>query len=337
MASAQEDKTNAEMKRRFCIYPQLSNLQQNERKVLSSTLTCICVHLFTDKWTACNKSYLGVTAHWINPKKITTTVTDKGSNFVKAFKMYQQVERDDEEDDEDEVTLTDISEAFSGDDDGDEDDTAITLPPHQRCASHALNLVSCTDIDKWLLSTPGIKAVYRSATTKCTGLWNKASRSTVTAETVHDVISKMFKTLQLKSGLHIQTDLPEAIVTAMKNKTCRGAGKRGCCPGCCDFAQVQTTLAADTGKEGQGQDKSTGRENGPRRPASRNICKRSQKIEDENEKREMRKCVNLEIGTIWGLVYKDTSENSLSLPLLQSAAPYRSFTSVERQLSCFGG
>jgi len=174
-------------------------------------------------WTAC------ITAHWTNPQsmergkaalacrrfngrhtydkiateldhiyssygisfKITTTVTDNGSNFVKAFKMYQ-MERDDDEDDE--VTFTDISEALQtrvvfDDDGGDEDDTVITLPLHQRCASHTLNLVSCTDIDRWLLSTPGTKPVYRSATTKCTGLWNKASRSTVAAETVHDVIS----------------------------------------------------------------------------------------------------------------------------------------------------
>ncbi|KAK0137463.1 putative AC9 transposase [Merluccius polli] len=290
-----------------------------------------------DIWTACNKSYLGVTAHWINPQsmergkaalacrrfkgrhthdkiateldnihssygishKITTTVTDNGSNFVKAFKKYQPVEQDDSDDDEDEVTFTNISEALQTP--VDDEENVITLPPHQRCASHTLNLVSCTDIDKWLLSTPGTKAVYRSATTKCTGLWNKASRSTVAAETVHDVISKkllvpcttrwnsfydaldricgipmvelntisskfgltaiterehqfireyctvmkpltvaldilqgedrcyhgtllptletlIFKTLQLKSGLHILIDLPEAIVTAIKTR-----------------------------------------------------------------------------------------------------------------------
>ena len=59
-----------------------------------------------------------------------------------------------------------------------------------RCASHTLNHVSCTDIDKWLLSTPATKALYRNATTKYTGLWNKASHSTVAAETVHDIIAK---------------------------------------------------------------------------------------------------------------------------------------------------
>ncbi len=145
-----------------------------------------------DIWTAHNKSYLGVTAHWINPNsmerekaalacrrfkgchthdviaieldnihssygishKITSTVTDNGSNFVKAFKRYQPVEEEDSEDDEDEVTFTDINDVLqnSGGDDGDGGEVVITLPPHQRCAAHTLNLVSCTDVDKWLLS-----------------------------------------------------------------------------------------------------------------------------------------------------------------------------------------
>lgn len=181
-----------------------------------------------DIWTAHNKSYLGVTAHWINPNnmerekaalacrrfkghhthdaiaveldnihstygithKITATVTDNGSNFVKAFKRYQPLEESDsEEDDEDEVTFTDINDALhaTGDNDG---DVVITLPPHKRCASHTLNLISCTDVDKWLLSKSATKAVYRSATAKCTALWNKTSRSALASETVDELVSK---------------------------------------------------------------------------------------------------------------------------------------------------
>ncbi|XP_061566628.1 uncharacterized protein LOC133454792 [Cololabis saira] len=66
----------------------------------------------------------------------------------------------------------------------------IVLPPHLRCASHTMNLIMCTDVEKWLLSTPETKAVYRNATTKCTGLWNKASRSTVASELVEDNLGK---------------------------------------------------------------------------------------------------------------------------------------------------
>lgn len=87
------------------------------------------------------------------------------------------------------MTFTNINEVLQNcEDDG--GDVVISLSPHQRCASHTLNLVSCTDIDKWLLSRAETKVVYRSATAKCAALWNKASRSTVAAETVDDVIAK---------------------------------------------------------------------------------------------------------------------------------------------------
>lgn len=180
-----------------------------------------------DIWTAHNKSYMGVTAHWINPNnmerekaalacrrfkghhthdaiaveidnihssygithKITATVTDNGSNFVKAFKRYQPLEESDSGDDEDEVTFTDINDALHATDDND-GDVVITLPPHKRCGSHTLNLISCTDVDKWLLSKPATKTVYRSATAKCTALWNKTSRSTLATETVDELVSK---------------------------------------------------------------------------------------------------------------------------------------------------
>lgn len=70
------------------------------------------------------------------------------------------------------------------------DEDSVTLPPHHRCASYTANLISCSDVDKWLLSRPDLKAVYRSAISKCTALWNKASRSTVAAETVDEVLGK---------------------------------------------------------------------------------------------------------------------------------------------------
>lgn len=180
-----------------------------------------------DIWTAHNKGYLGVTAHWIDPQclernkaalacrrfkgrhtydsiatelenihssfaishKVTATVTDNGSNFVKAFKVYQPVhDEDSEEEYDDDVTFVDLHEALKNRDEDDVD--VITLPPHHRCASHIANLISCSDVDKWLVSRPEVKAVYRSATAKCTALWNRASRSTVSAESVDDVLAK---------------------------------------------------------------------------------------------------------------------------------------------------
>lgn len=66
----------------------------------------------------------------------------------------------------------------------------VSLPPHHRYASHTLNLISCTDMDKWLLSKMETKIIYSSATTKCAGLWNNASRSTVASEIMNYVIAK---------------------------------------------------------------------------------------------------------------------------------------------------
>uniref|UniRef100_A0A3Q2P0J5 HAT C-terminal dimerisation domain-containing protein n=1 Tax=Fundulus heteroclitus TaxID=8078 RepID=A0A3Q2P0J5_FUNHE len=80
--------------------------------------------------------------------RITTTVTDIGSNFVKAFQTYASPEDDrtDEEEDED--------------------------------------LIFCYDDNKWLSSNSDSKLVYQSATGKSAILWTKASRSTVASDMV---------------------------------------------------------------------------------------------------------------------------------------------------------
>ena len=72
------------------------------------------------------------------------------------------------EEDADDVTFVDLHDALQ-DMNVDEDvvEDVVTLPPHHRCASHTANLISCCDVDKWLLSRPDIKFVYRSATSKC--------------------------------------------------------------------------------------------------------------------------------------------------------------------------
>uniref|UniRef100_A0A3B4HCG3 HAT C-terminal dimerisation domain-containing protein n=1 Tax=Pundamilia nyererei TaxID=303518 RepID=A0A3B4HCG3_9CICH len=188
----------------------------NMESELKNTLDMVeYISTTADIWTVHNKSFLGVTkaalacrrfmgrhtydsiaseldninsSHGLS-FKITSTVTDNGSNFVKAFKVYQPPpESDDSESEEDEVTFVSIGNVLQNGA-GDADD-AISLSPHQRCASHTMNLISCTDVEKWLLSEAATKTIYRSATTKCAGLWNKASRSTVAAEIVDDIIAK---------------------------------------------------------------------------------------------------------------------------------------------------
>jgi hypothetical protein len=163
-----------------------------------------------DIWSANNKSFMGETIHWIDAgtlkrqkaaiackrfrgrhtyntvateledifsryglnNKVTACVTDNGSNFVKAFKEFQQAQPESDEEQEEgasEVTFTDLHNAFTTatDDDG---HSICELPPHHRCAAHTLNLIANNEVDKWLASNPDSRAVYRSATGKCEAL-----------------------------------------------------------------------------------------------------------------------------------------------------------------------
>ncbi|KAK1888644.1 putative AC9 transposase [Dissostichus eleginoides] len=118
--------------------------------------------------------------------KVTATVTDNGSNFLKAFKVYEQqhpASDSDEGDEEDQVVaFTDVGEVLSTN----LEQGQFSLPPHLRCASHTLNLISGNDVEKWVTSNTESKSVYRSATGKCSALWTKASRSTVASYLVED-------------------------------------------------------------------------------------------------------------------------------------------------------
>ena len=164
-----------------------------------------------DIWSANNKSFMGVTIHWIDAgtlkrqqaalackrfrgrhtynavateledifsryglnNKVTACVTDNGSNFVKAFKEFQQAqpESDDEQEEEaSEVTFTDLHNVLTTATDDDDGHSICELPPHHRCAAHTLNLIANNEVDKWLASNPDSRAVYRSATGKCEAL-----------------------------------------------------------------------------------------------------------------------------------------------------------------------
>uniref|UniRef100_A0A3B4GZR6 HAT C-terminal dimerisation domain-containing protein n=1 Tax=Pundamilia nyererei TaxID=303518 RepID=A0A3B4GZR6_9CICH len=165
-----------------------------------------------DIWTVNNKSFMGVAVHWINSTlqrshtydvigaeieeihssyglqgKVIATVTDNASNFAKAFRVCQpchlESESENEEGDDEEPTFTDVIEALSTA----SGDAQFSLPPHYRCASHTINLISTSNVDKHLNSCADTKAVYRSSIAKCSALWTKASRSTLASEQVEEV------------------------------------------------------------------------------------------------------------------------------------------------------
>lgn len=139
----------------------------------------------TDCWTARRRSYIGVTAHWIDNEtldrmstalacrrlkgrhtydvlaakleeihteyeivsKIVKTTTDNGSNFVKAFSVFAANPEQAEEPAETEEDECTFHDVY-----GDLTEAAVSLeyqlPPRQRCAAHTLNLVSTVDAEK---------------------------------------------------------------------------------------------------------------------------------------------------------------------------------------------
>lgn len=220
---------DAELPHRTCFSSYLDKQYETMEANLKAALHEVdFVSTTADIWTANNKSYMGVTLHWLRKdtlerkkaalacrrvrgrhtydvigqeiedihsaygigNKVVATVTDNGTNFVKAFKVYQAVSSDDEMEEDpnpdDEVTFLPMAELLSAEHESDAE-AQIVLPPHHRCASHTINLISTNDLDKYLTSNAEIKIVYRSSTAKCSALWTKASRSTSASEAVEEV------------------------------------------------------------------------------------------------------------------------------------------------------
>jgi hypothetical protein len=206
-----------------------------------------------DLWSFSNRSFLGMTIHWIDPGnlkrmsaaiackrfkdghtydkiataiyeihcrygivgKVVRTITDNGSNMVKAFTEYGETTPNNadsrarsvedtkmntptemphvSEDDDDELqthSLVDILNRYQNSDvDGEEDEPMIVLPPHMRCCSHTLNLVATTDVSKGI-STAGkqFKKVHNQSMAKASALWNLTSCSTKASDAAFEIL-----------------------------------------------------------------------------------------------------------------------------------------------------
>ena len=191
-----------------------------EKKVKEALENIDSASTTADVWTAHNRSYFGMTVHWINPVslhrckaaicctrivgrhtydvlaakiehvhrvyglngKVTATVTDNGSNFVKAFSTFSSpivdsssasslpssdMQDNDNDLDEEETTFESVSDTLTLDQEQEEDrdltQLEYELPAHERCAAHTLNLVASADVEKCLSSSSLSRSVYRSS------------------------------------------------------------------------------------------------------------------------------------------------------------------------------
>ena len=152
----------------------------------------------TDCWSARGRSYIGVTAHWIDVdslerrsvalackrlkgshtfdvlasaledihaeyairEKVVKTTMDNGSNFMKAFSVFAACWM------------------------------MMTMLSHQRCACHSLNLVCTTDAQH-AEDNSAYNKLSHSTFAKCQAIWNKSGRSALAAETVQDTCGLM--------------------------------------------------------------------------------------------------------------------------------------------------
>lgn len=108
---------------------------------------------------------------------------------------------EDDEDDVDDPVGEDAMEVDAAVDEGDDacvpisfDDIAlqavsmagVTLPPHQRCAAHVLNLIATADTKPALDINAAFKRVHDSTEKKLHHWWNRQGRSTLVAEILQE-------------------------------------------------------------------------------------------------------------------------------------------------------
>lgn len=139
-------------------------------------------------------------------RKISSTVTDNGSNFCKAFRVFNIELPSEEEKDNDDDEETDMEEKErekklkQKQEDEDQasfispqpsEDIEIHLPNHVRCASHTLSLVCTTDASK-ALKVSSFSKINHTSMGKCSALWNKSGKPK-SSEVIAEVLNRVLR------------------------------------------------------------------------------------------------------------------------------------------------
>jgi hypothetical protein len=150
--------------------------------------------------------------------KVNVTVTDNGSNFLKAFKVFgsnttempedEPLEYDEDEsaEFEEDMIYIELFEIIEGqyeressadsqtDDDNieinDTNPARIKLPKHIRCSCHLLNLIATRDVEK--IACPVFKKIKKRVDAKLQAIWNKQARSSVSSDFIMKTLGSLF-------------------------------------------------------------------------------------------------------------------------------------------------
>ncbi|XP_076058508.1 uncharacterized protein LOC143035524 [Oratosquilla oratoria] len=121
--------------------------------------------------------------------------TDNGTNYVSAFVNFAQEDvviqpGEDKPDEElaDEPQVISMEEALDQ-----ADEAEVSLPKHQRCGAHTLNLLASEDVSKVPQWNHGGRNIFRRSSAKAQSLWNAQGRRTVAANEIKDAIGKKLK------------------------------------------------------------------------------------------------------------------------------------------------
>lgn len=183
-----------------------------------NTIQSVCTTV--DIWTANNRSYFGMTCHWIDENelvrksaaldcvrlrgkhtydlittkiqeihssyniesKVGTIVTDNMSYLEKAFKEFP-IDGYDENDDDNMGVFEDVGAILEG---RSEEDILMFLPSFQRCVCHLMNLIVTEDLVLAVSQSPSCQ-IYDGTMAKCSALWNKTNQSQLDPETMQDM------------------------------------------------------------------------------------------------------------------------------------------------------
>lgn len=179
------------------------------------TIQYVCTT--ADIWSGKKRSFLGVTAHWISndlsrtsvalacrrfkgvhnferisemlleinsefglsANKIVATITDNGSNFVKAFKMFGvKMENINTVEEENKKEIEEISSDSEDENESDDiHEKNVVLPMNLPCCAHTLNLCA-TDANKILNenNNTNLSIMHNNVMKKCNMLWKAAGR-----------------------------------------------------------------------------------------------------------------------------------------------------------------